>query len=352
MVMVFVDWAPITKKSDIYKGGHIRRYYAWKAISEVADKPLSFRRDDGSISRGTIIQMLGKDSKIWVEYGCGGVAHLIVLFALFIRFNKTLILDVHDLSMQQRDVDEQQPFLKRVRLEIIEYFMLKRANVIILPCPRLLDYFKPRKNQKIIIMIPGVGEDELSVPTIQKKGKNKNKALYFGSMQRKGAIPKIIGLFSDVKGWNLELLGQREGEEFEEGENVKYMGAVSHEKLQDILGDEDVVIIPLPKNEYLDKAMHIKLGYALKSCKPVITTKLKGITDYVSMTDLEDNVIYVEEWNLDTLKDSLQKSQNLNISAEETIEKLRPLAWEPRFRNAIEISLGISETKNFEVEWI
>lgn len=352
MTMVFVDWAPITTKSEIYIGGHIRRYYAWKALNEVTDNPISFRRDDGCIDRDAIIKMLGKDSKIWMEYGCGGLAHLIVLFCTFIRIKKQLILNVHDLSMQQRDVDREQPFLKRMRLKMVEYFMLIRANVIIIPCPGLLDYFSPRKYQKVMIMVPGVGEDELLIPTIHKKENDRLKALYFGSMQRKGAIPNIIRLFSDVKGWDLELLGQKEGEEFEEGENAKYLGAVSHEKLQDILGEEDAIIIPLPKNEYLDKAMHIKLGYALKSCKPVIATKLKGITDYVSMIGLEDNVIYVDEWNLDNLKDSLQKSKNLKINKGETIEKLRPFAWEPRFRNAIEISLEISKTKDYKVEWI
>lgn len=355
MKIIFVDSAPTTQRSDIYKGGQIRRYYAWTTLNETVESVISFRKNEGGINWSAVIGMFKKDSNIWVEYGCGGVAHLFVLIASFIRFKKKMILNVHDLAIQQRDVDDvQQQFLKRLRLKIIEWLLLKRADVFIIPCPGLLDFFQPRRDQKVLVMVPGVGEDELIVPTFQEdlKEKKVKTAIYFGSMQRKGAIPTIIGLFSELDGWELWLIGLKEGGEVAERENVKYLGAVSHDKLPNILGDADAIVIPLPKNEYLDKAMHIKLGYALKTCKPVIATELKGITEYVSMAGLEDNVIYLDEWNLDTLKDSLQRSQNLNINAEETIEKLIPLAWEPRFRNAIEISLRISETKNYEVEWV
>ena len=127
---------------------------------------------------------------------------------------------------------------------------------------------------------------------------------------------------------------------------------MSHDKLADILSTADAIIIPFPKNEYLNLAMPTKLAYAFRMCVPVIATKLKGISEHVSMMGLEENVIYVEEWNMDSLKDALRKAQNLNIDAEKTIEKLRPMAWEPRYKKAVEIALNINNKNHHEIEWI
>lgn len=355
MEVVFVDWAPIEHKGDIHFGSHIRRYYAWTLLNKIANEVLPFREKNGNINQEAVIKMFNKDSKIWVEYGCGGVAHFFVLLASFIQFKKTLILNVHDFTVeQQKDTHGEHPFLRRLRLQIAEQLLLRRANTIILPASGVLDYFKQGKNQKVLIMPPGVGGDELFIPFSHNNVKDKKikTAIYFGSMRQKGIIPLIIELFSELNGWNLLLVGQKEGAKIEERENIKYLGVVSHVKLQTILDDSDVILIPYPKNDYLDKAMPIKLGYALKSCRAVIVTKLRGVSEYISMVGLEENVIYVEEWNLDSLKDALEKAQNLDIDAEKTIEKLGSLTWEPRFEKAVEIALDTSQATHGSLEWI
>ena len=338
--VVFIDWAPISSKSDIRFGGHIRRYYAWITLNKMVDSVTPFRKDRGEINWKAIHRMLAKDTRIWVEYGCGREAHLFVLLASFIRPKKGFILNVHDFVVQQRDYDKEAPFIKRISLQIIERVLLRRASTIILAWPRLLDYFTPKKKQKVLIMVPGVGEDELFVhPSNNKIEKARKIALYFGSMRRKDAIPKIIKVFSELKGWELHLIGLKEGEEIVETENVKYLGSVSHDKLGDIISDADVILVPYPKNEYLDRTIPIKLGYILNSYKPIITTKLSGMSDYISRLGLEANVIYMDEWSLDNLEKALEKAQHLDIDAEKTIERLRHLAWEPRFENAVEIAL-------------
>lgn len=349
--IIFVDWAPINSKSDIRSGGHIRRYYAWITLNKMVDSVLPFREKSGNINWKAVCHMFKKDSALWVEYGCGGVAHLFVLFASFIR-SKKLIISVHDLAIQQKYVDKSPAFLKRIRLQIIERLLLNRASTIILACPELLNYFTPEKNQKVLIMPPGVGEDELFMHPSDKIDKRKKIALYFGSMRRKDMIPMSIELFSELKGWELHLIGLEEGGEIVENKNVRYLGSVGHDKLVDVLINVDVIIIPYPKNDYLDKAMPIKLGYALKSCRPVIATKLRGVSEYISMVGLEENVIYVEEWNLDSLKEALEKAQSLNIDAEKTIERLRPMAWEPRFEKAVKIALDTSQATRDSIEWI
>lgn len=352
MEVVFVDHAPIGQKSKISIGGQIRRYYAWITLNKIVNKVVPFRKKSGSINWKVVIKMFKKDSVLWVEYGCGGVAHLFVLLISFVSSNK-LILNIHDFAVEQnRYLSNDHPFLKIIRLQIVEHLLLKRADVIILPCPGLLDYFRPKKSQKILIMPPGVGEDELFVPQTNKIENGKKIATYFGSMNRKGAIPKIIELFSELKEWELHLIGHKGGEEIIEKKNVKYLGTVRHDKLADILSDADTILIPFQKNEYLDIAMPTKLAYALKSCRPVIVTKLKGISEHVSLMGLEENVIYREEWDIDNLKEALNKALKLKIDAEKTIERLRPMAWEPRFRKAIKIAMDMNHRNYFEIEWI
>lgn len=351
MEVIFVDGIPIEQKSDIRSGGQIRRYYAWITLNKIVNKVVPFRKKNGSINWKAVVKMFKKDSTIWVEYGCGGVAHFFVLLASFHRSNK-LILNIHDFAIDQKYVGTGHPILKRHRLQIVERSILKRADVIILPCPGLLDYFRPKRSQKILIMPPGVGEDELFVPQTEKIDNGGKIAIYFGSMNRKGAIPKFIELFSELKDWELHLIGLKEGEEIIEKDNVKYRDAVNQDKLADIMSNAGTIIIPLPKNEYLDIAMPTKTAYALKSGKPVIVTKLKGISEHVSMMGLEENVIYVEEWDLSSLKDAVQKALKLKIDAEKTIERLRPMAWEPRFIKIVNIALTTSQTIRDKIKWV
>lgn len=351
MKVVFVDWIPIEKKSDIRSGGHIRRYYAWNILNKMFDYVEPFRKKNKNINWKAVKLMFNRDSKIWIEYGSGRIAHIIVLLVSFIM-SKRLILNVHDFVVQQRDYDTELPLLKRIQVKVIENMLLNRANVIILAWPKLLDFFKVKNGQKLIIMIPGVGEDELFVPPNKNIDTNKKIALYFGSMRRKDIIPQTIAFFSELKEWELHLIGLKEGEEIVSMENIKYLNSVSHDKLSDYMNSADVILIPLPKNEYSDKVMPIKIGYALKSCKPIITTKTSGITKYVSMVGLEDNMIYVDEWHSQSVKVALQKAVTLEIDSIKTIEKLKSFAWEPRFEKAVEIAFDNSPVSTDQIMWI
>jgi len=347
--VLFIDYIPITSKDQINGGGQIRRYYAWNAVNSIASTVISFRKRKGGINWRNIISILNEDHVIWVEYRCGGIAHL---FALLLSLNrsKKLILNIHDLSTQQRDFDKNAWIVKRIRLSIVEKLLLERADVIILAWPKLLDYFKPNTDQKIQIMPPGVGEDEFFIST-PAKANVKKTAIYFGSMRRKGFIPKIIELFSGLNDWELQLIGPKEGENIFEKNNVKYMGSVSHNKLMDIVSKADVILIPLPRNEYTDKFVPIKIGYVLKTCKPVIVTKLRGISEFISMCGLDDNVIYLNEWNADTLKEALHKAESINIDINKTFERLKPLAWEPRFKKAVNIAFDDIEYSD-QIIWL
>ena len=354
MKVVFVGNV-IGHKGDITDGGHIRKYYALSELKRVANVKTLFKKN-GELNWSAVGVMFRKNTHVWVNYPyypASRLFHLFVLLRSIVR--PKIVVYIADFPTEfYVAIGRKLSFLKKFRInKTIEQILLWQARVIIVAWPRLLDYFTPKKDQKVIIMPPGIGEDEFFVPSCNNQKKDGKKiALYFGGMKRKGAILKIIELFSELEGWELQLIGAKEGEEIVEKGNVKYLGVVSHDKLPDILSKADVILIPLPKNDYLDRSMPIKIGYALKSCKPVIATKLRGISEYVSKVGLEENVIYVEEWNFDTLKDALQKAQSLNIDAEKTIERLRLMAWEFRFEKAVKIALGISQMTHNGIEWI
>ncbi|CAG1001398.1 hypothetical protein METP3_03342 [Methanosarcinales archaeon] len=350
--VIFIDNAPIKKKSDIHHGGHVRRYYAWITLNKMVGKVIPFRKENGAINPLAVRCMFKKDSKIWVEYGCGGTAHLFALFASFIGSNR-LVLNIHDfLVIQRRDLEKNPPFFRRFRLQVIETLLINRAYANILAWPRMLDYFTPKKNQKLLIMVPGVGEDELVALSPNNKKNGRKIALYFGSMIRKGMIQWIAELFSEINGWELHLVGVRGDAEIAENENVKYIGSLSHDKLFDIISNADLVLIPYPKNHYMDRLIPMKIAYTLISGKPVISTRLQGLYEYISMLGLEENMIYLDDWNRDSLMGALKKAENIEIDASKTIEKLRSLSWEPRFRKAIEIIFNEPDSPDNQIKRI
>lgn len=350
--VVFIDHAPIEQKGGIRQGGQVRRYYAWKTLNQMVERVIPFRKENGDINWQSVSLMFKGGSTIWIEYGCGGTAHFFALFASLVRSNK-IIINLHDFAViQQRSFDKDLPFIKRFRLQIIEQLLISRGNIIILSWPGMLDFFKPGKKQKLLNMVPGVGEDEIFLHLPTKKNNGRKIALYFGSMRRKGMIPCIADLFSELKEWELHLIGLKEGEEIVERENVRYTGSVSHDKIFDIMGNADIILVPNPKNDYTNRLIPMKAGYALTSCKPLIASRLRGFSEYVSMVGLEENVIYLDDWNPDSLKEALKKAENIKIDVDKTLDKVRQLSWEPRFKKAIEIIFDESQSSVDPIRWI
>ena len=70
------------------------------------------------------------------------------------------------------------------------------------------------------------------------------------------------------------------------------------------------------------------------------------------MVGLQENVIYLDDWNPDSLKEALKNAENIKIDVNKTIEKLRPLSWEPRFKKAIEVIFDESRNSVDQITWI
>ena len=64
------------------------------------------------------------------------------------------------------------------------------------------------------------------------------------------------------------------------------------------------------------------------------------------MLGLENNVVYLDSWDKDSLKKSLNVAENIHINIDDTIEKLRPVNWEPRFEKVIEVAFDTSHIQN------
>jgi hypothetical protein len=288
---------------------------------------------DGRLNFSSIFYLIKKNTKIWVEYGSGRTAHILVLLSSFIT-SKPFILNVHDFTIQERYFNRKRTFLKEMQLDLIENLLLKRANVIILAWPGLLNFFNPAIHQKVIVMAPGIEVESLCETSCYEKGSRK-KALYFGGMKRKDIIPHVCSVFSKLDDWNLHLVGLKEGESIFSSSNIKYIGLFPHAELNALFHSYDVILIPLPVNKYTEYILPMKTCYALGSCRPVIMSKLPGLTKYIMDLGLSSNVIFVDNWDDSSINVALAKSLDIKIDCERTREILARLDWSRRFDEVI-----------------
>ena len=82
------------------------------------------------------------------------------------------------------------------------------------------------------------------------------------------------------------------------------------------------------------------------------TALIAGITGQDGSYLAEHLLQYLDDWNPDSLKGALSKAENIKIDVEKTIEKLRPLSWEPRFNKAIDIIFDEFQSNGDQIEWI
>lgn len=353
MNAIFFDSANVEDKKNITYGGTVRKYYSQLALKQAGYKLKYITNLKDLLSFSTHIFMEKKI--LWFHYPARRSVSLIAIFTSLITRRK-LILTLHDSPIEQQiAVDGRKyTFLQRNSIRLIEPILLLCSSYIIVAAPGILNYFKPLKWHCVVIMPPGVSTSELRFPDLNKTRKsNKKIAVYFGSMKRNKAIPTIISIFSKLNDWELHLFGPLDGEEIVQSTTVKYFGQTDHNSLKKKLENADVILIPYPNNEYLNICMPMKLGSALVCCKPIISTNLQGISEYVSYVGLNENVIYINEWNEDNVIKALKESERLSIDKEITLDKMNKMAWEPRFSELIEIISNNSKSfNNDNTKWI
>lgn len=353
MEIIFFDCANIENKMNIKHGGNVRRYYSQLALKRAGYKinyVYTFK-DIINFNKHIFI----KRNLLWFHYPTRRSVSIIAIFISLIT-RKKLILTLHDFPIeQQAAVDgKKYTFIERNSIRLIEPILLYCSSHIIIAAPGMLNYFKPLKNQHIIVMPPGVSNSELILPNLGKNcQRSKKVAVYFGSMKRNKAIPNLINIFLKLKDWELHLFGPLEGEKIIQSSSVKYFGQMDPDSLKENLENSDVILIPYPCNDYLHICMPMKLGSALACCKPVIATRLQGISEYISYLGLNENVVYINEWNESNVLKALKKTERLSIDKDITLEKMNKMAWEPRFSELIGIISSNSKSSNNDnIKWI
>lgn len=343
MRIIFVDWTPIENRSMIDNGGKVRRFFVYNMLKKHYHV-VPIRKSTGKINFKAVPSLFYKDSKIWVEYGCGRVSHILVILSTLVSSN-SFVLNVHDLSMQEKHFNKRRNLTKEIQLYLIEKMLLKRAGVVILAWPGMLNFFNPKPGQKVIVMPPGIEKEEL-YKNIQNCTGHIKTALYFGGMKRKDIIPTICNLFTNLEEWKLDLAGLKEGENIDSYKNIHYLGSLPHVELNAIINKYDVILLPLPRNKYTEFILPMKTCYALNSCKPIIMSRLPGLINFVSEIGLSSNVIFIDNWDEINLKRALDESLTLNIDYEKTQSILAKLDWENRFDELKEIIYDDKETSS------
>ncbi|MCQ1535488.1 glycosyltransferase [Methanosarcina sp. KYL-1] len=354
MNVIFFDNNKIEDKKNMTYGGTVRKYYSQLALKQAGNK--IYYMDSFNSLKMLIKLSFLKNKILWFHYPSRRSMSLIAIFMSLVS-RKKLILTIHDSPVaQQFDLDgKKYSIFQRCSIWLIESLLIYCSHNIIIAAPGLTNYFKSLKNKHLIVMPPGIGKDELSIsPTSIKCENNKKIAVYFGSMKRGKAIPEIINIFSNFSNWELHLVGPSDGEEIAQSNNVKYLGQMDHENLIHKLRDVDVILIPYPTNDYFEICMPMKLGSALASCKPIISTQLEGISEYASYVDLNDNIMYIDKWDESNLSDALNNIQSFSIDKNTTLDKMTKMAWEQRFSELIKIvtSNSYKSDNNYKNKWL
>lgn len=330
MVNIIYVGEAINEKKDISNGSHIRRYYALASLKNKFNTVIINGLKDVFINHRAIFR---KNSLIWVHYPSSRKTCLISILLSFLTSNE-MLLYIHDFPVEQKKgfTFTTYSFNKMMSLKILQQILLCKSQYLVLASPLFLDLFPRKSYHSIFYMLPGFGLDEANLlfsKSTEHQESNRKKALYFGSMNRADSIFLLSKVFSKITDWDLHLLGPLEGMELQfDSKNVIYLGQKKHDDVLKGLKDYDVIIIPYPKNNYIDKIMPIKLGYSFASCKPVITSRTDGIELYVSLVGLEKNVIYIDEWTEENLLEALEAAEELKINQDDTFSKMETIQWE------------------------
>ena len=352
MNVILFDQMILSSLDDVNNGGLIRKYFSQKYLKSVGCNLILIKKIKDIYSY--ISYICKKDTVFWLHYPASKKL-MVMAISLSCICRKKIILTIHDAPIEQRvGVSKSQyNFYEKFIIKFMEQFLLIRSNPLIFATPTLMEYFK-LSGQKKFVMPPGIGEDEIKIikdnVSNEKKVGCKKKALYFGSMMRSGAIEHLKETFSMMSNWELVLVGPLEGLKFPDDHypnNVIYLGQKNHKEILSLFHEVDVILIPYPQNEYLNMSMPIKLGYAFSSCKPIISVPLKGIKDYTSLVELENNIYYINNFfDSKKLFSLLEKATSKPIDKEYTLHQMSNMIWEKRFG---EIFQSTDISKNPEI---
>lgn len=339
------------KTKETIKGFDLDSYY----IQEMLRSTTNLNIVDITSRKRSDIKSLISSDVIWVDYPIARFAGFLVLLILLI-LRKELILRIRDLPVEQaRDIyKKERSCFFNFQLKTIEKLMVWKAKVIVSSSPGFINYINPRTSQ-VIVFPHGVCKDELKIRTKLKKGSDKYILAYAGSLDRGGMIEKLSSMFSEFKGWEFWIAG-RGSEDIAKNKNTKYFGFLKYLEVQEFYEKADAIVIPYPDKEYYRICVPLKIGEVLATCKPVITLKYQSLDEYLKYINLENNIIYVNNWSEREMEEALVKAKMLEINVKDTINRLSKITWEDRIinlMNEIDVEyLDELDSNHLQLKWI
>lgn len=331
---VFYIGKKIDQIEDV-EGPYIHFFYIYQELIKKANVNAFSRK-----LRDNISNLISSDF-IWIEYPFGRYPIILTLLLSCI-WKKKIALIVRDLPVMQAKSlkTANKSTLFYMELELIEKMIVKKSNVLALFSQGFSE-FMDTEGKTTFIFTPGVRKELLHKKDNNFTGNNEKKVLlYAGSLDRGGMISKISSLFSDIEGWELWIAGEG-NEAIDLNKNTKYIGVLPYNEVEKLYDVADAVAIPYPFGGYFDVCTPLKTAEVLASCKPIISSSNKYILQYIQEIKLGQNVVFVDNWNIDSIQESLNAAENIIISREETIMKLENITWDKKAENIVTNVLNV-----------
>lgn len=194
-----------------------------------------------------------------------------------------------------------------------------------------------------------VDRDLFSISIIDKvKKSGENKILgYVGKIQERFdflLLEKVSNFFPDctIEIYGPIISGKKEIKRIKQRcANVFFKGNVSYDLLPSVIQSFDVALIPHKVNEFTNSMNPLKLYEYIASGKPVVTTKIEGVTG-LSQFILESK--NTEEF-LENIVTALRISNDKKIDAQTIANSLsKDIDWEIVVKNVVKIFMQRKDT--------
>lgn len=161
-----------------------------------------------------------------------------------ILFRKILVFDIHDRYAMSFINMNRGFFFSKLYLIInsIEEYIAKNADLLILPYDKLLETFRKKPENCVIIM--NCPEDHLinRVRTVS----DKFKLLFTGHVRAARGLSTLLAIIPEIKNTELLVVGRAEDKELlekiHENSNSKYLGFLDHTQLVNLDENSDALV--------------------------------------------------------------------------------------------------------------
>jgi glycosyltransferase involved in cell wall biosynthesis len=271
-------------------------------------------------------------------------------------FGAKLVLDMHEVTpefyMSKFGFGMSHIFVKVLKL--LEKISVSFAHAVIVindPIKHLL--LKRCKSKSDITVIMNTADESMFVPDHPKRSNGDDGfiAMYHGTLTDLYGVDIAIRAISKLKNEIPDLQFRIFGSETEIGRlkklanelgvsrNVAFMGRVKMEAIPRYIGEADIGIVPIVKDEYIDLSFSNKLAEYVSMKTPAVATRLISTLKYFT----DDAISFFESRNEDALASKILElyanPQKRILQAEKAYQQYQKIRWsvmEKRYIGLIE----------------